>query len=148
MVDSSAWYNLTESIALQVEHMAVEFVVESFHPSGPSLWTMETLVFHPVMPCWHQLFHPLWETHGWREHLILSPYRSKGPAHCPTDSELPFILFESSWMTWWKESASYLGTKGIQASVVISVHALLSWLCSSVWKYLVLRWSHDAMTCL
>ena len=37
-----AKYNLTEPIPLQVEHVAVEFVVETFHPSGPSLRTMKT----------------------------------------------------------------------------------------------------------
>ena len=33
--ESQARYNLTEPIPLQVEYVAVEFVMESFHPSGP-----------------------------------------------------------------------------------------------------------------
>ena len=33
--------NLIEPIPLQVEHMAVEFIVEPFHPSGPFVQTMK-----------------------------------------------------------------------------------------------------------
>ena len=41
-VDSSARYNLTEPIPLQVEHVAVKFVVEPLRPPSPSLRTMRT----------------------------------------------------------------------------------------------------------
>ena len=40
--DSRARYSLTEPILLQVEHVAVEFVLEPFRPFGPSLGTMNT----------------------------------------------------------------------------------------------------------
>ena len=36
-----ARYNLAETILLQVEHVAVEFIVEPFRPSGPCLGTMK-----------------------------------------------------------------------------------------------------------
>ena len=39
--DSRAKYNLTKPIALQFEYVAVEFVVEPFRPSGPSLRAMK-----------------------------------------------------------------------------------------------------------
>ena len=39
--ESWAKYNLTEPIPLQVEHVAVEFIVEPFRPSGPCLRTMK-----------------------------------------------------------------------------------------------------------
>ena len=40
--DSRARYNLREPIPLQVEHVAVEFVLEPFRPSGPNPRTMKT----------------------------------------------------------------------------------------------------------
>ena len=39
-----AKYNLTEPIPLQVEHVAVEFIVEPFRPSGPFLLPMKISV--------------------------------------------------------------------------------------------------------
>ena len=39
--ESWAKYNLTEPIPLQVEHVAVEFIVEPFRPSGPCLPNMK-----------------------------------------------------------------------------------------------------------
>ena len=39
---SRARYNLADHIPLQVEHVAVEFVMEPFRPSGHSLRTMRT----------------------------------------------------------------------------------------------------------
>ena len=44
--DSRAKYNLTEPTPLQGEHVAFEFVVEPFRPSGPSIRTMKTSA-HP-----------------------------------------------------------------------------------------------------
>ena len=39
---------------------------------------------HPVMRCWHQLFH-LWQGDLWRAGASYSsPYKSSGPAHSPT----------------------------------------------------------------
>ena len=40
--ESRARYSLTEPIPLQVEHVAVEFIVEPFCSLGPSLRTMKT----------------------------------------------------------------------------------------------------------
>ena len=39
--ESQAKNNLTEPIPLQNKHVAVEFIMESFHPSGPFLWTVK-----------------------------------------------------------------------------------------------------------
>ena len=47
--DSMARYNLTEPIPLHVEHVAFEFVVEPFRPSGPQSLNYEDI--RPVMPC-------------------------------------------------------------------------------------------------
>ena len=68
--DSRAKCNLTEPIPLQVEHVAVELVVEPFRPSGPSLRTMKTsALWCPVDTSY---FTHNWETRGGREHLIAS----------------------------------------------------------------------------
>ena len=39
--ESRAKYNLREPIPLHVEHVAIEFIVVPFHPSGPFLLTMK-----------------------------------------------------------------------------------------------------------
>ena len=41
--ESRARYKLTEPIPLHVEHVAVEFIVEPFRPSGPLLRTMKII---------------------------------------------------------------------------------------------------------
>ena len=42
--DSRARFNLTEPIPLQIEHVAVGFVVEPFRPPGPSLRSTEGIL--------------------------------------------------------------------------------------------------------
>ena len=60
-------YNLREPIPLQVDHVAVEFIVEPFRPSGPCLRTVK------VYAKWCRLdtsyFTHNWETRGGRERL-------------------------------------------------------------------------------
>ena len=68
--ESRAMYNLTESIPVQVRHVAVEFIVEPFRPPGPFLWTMKVSVqwCHVETHC----FTHNRETQGGQEHLIPS----------------------------------------------------------------------------
>ena len=78
-VDSRAKYSLTEPIPLQGEHMAVEFIMEPFCPSGPSLLTMMTCAR------WCH-FHTSYFTHkrktpGGTERLIPSRTGPKGTNH-------------------------------------------------------------------
>ena len=48
--ESRARYNLTEPIPLQVEHVAVEVIVDTFRSSGPCLRTMK-IDISTMMPC-------------------------------------------------------------------------------------------------
>ena len=68
--ESWAKYNLMEPIPLQVEHMAVEFIVELFRPSGPFLLPMR------IYAQWCRVdtsyFTHNWETRGGWEDLISS----------------------------------------------------------------------------
>ena len=74
--ESSAKYDLTEPIPLQVEHVAVEFV-EHFRPSGPCFRTMKISAQRcRVGTCY---FTHNWETRERRERL---PSR-KGPKDRP-----------------------------------------------------------------
>ena len=68
-----------EPIPLQVEHVAVEFIVEPFRSSGPFLLTMKVSTQWcrvDTSYCTHN-----WETRGGRERLI--PSRT-GPKDLPT----------------------------------------------------------------
>ena len=76
--ESRAKHNLTEPTPLQVEHMALEFIVEPFRPSGPCLRTMK------ISAQWCRVdtsyFTHNWETRRGRERLL----SRMGPlAHCP-----------------------------------------------------------------
>ena len=77
--ESRAKYNLTEPIPLQVKHVAVELIVESFRPSGPFLLTMK------ISAQWCRVdtscFTHKWETRGGRKRLI--PFRTN-PRDLPT----------------------------------------------------------------
>ena len=68
--DSRAKYNLTEPISLQVEHVAVEFVVDPFRPSCFSLRTTKTSAQWCCVDTSH--FTHNWETGGGWERLISS----------------------------------------------------------------------------
>ena len=76
--ESWAKYILTEPIPLQVEDVAVEFVSESFCPSGPCLHTMKisTQLCHGDT----SYFTHNWETRGGQKRL---PSRT-GPKDLPT----------------------------------------------------------------
>ena len=87
---SKVKYNLTKPIPLQVEHMRVVFIVESFHPSGPSLQTMTTSA-----QCYRldtSYFTHNLKTCGGQEHLV--PSRT-GPKNQPTakSPELALHMF-------------------------------------------------------
>ena len=82
--ESRARYSLTEPIPLQIEHAAIEFIMEPFHPSCPSLRTMKTSSAQwcrVVTSC----FTHNWETCGGWEGLIPS---HTGPKDLPT-SQVP-----------------------------------------------------------
>ena len=68
--ESRAKNNLTEPIPLQVEHVAVEFIVEPFRSSGPFLRTMK--IFAQRCRVDTSYFSHNWETRGGRERLIPS----------------------------------------------------------------------------
>ena len=68
--DSRAKYNLTEPISIQVKHVAIKFVMERFHPSGPCLQTMKTFAQWRCADT--SYFIRNWETHGGWERLIPS----------------------------------------------------------------------------
>ena len=77
--ESRAKYNLIQPIPLQVEHAAVNFIVEPFRPSGSCLRTMK------ISAQWCHVetnyFTHYWETRGEQERLI--PSRT-GPKDLPT----------------------------------------------------------------
>ena len=75
--ESRARYNLMEPIPLQVEHAAIEFIVEPFHPSGPCLCTMK--ISTQCCRVNTSYFVRNWETHGGRECLISSRTGPKDP---------------------------------------------------------------------
>ena len=76
--DSRARYNPMEPIPLQVEHLAIKFVMVPFCPSGPSLWTMKTSVQWCCADT--SYFTHNWETCGGWKHLIPS---HTGPKDLP-----------------------------------------------------------------
>ena len=94
--DSRARYDLMEPIPLQVEHMAVELVVEPIHQSGPRLWTMKTSAHWCNVHT--SYFTHNWETHGEWEHLFPS---CTGPKNLPiTHSVALFVSIPILSITW------------------------------------------------
>ena len=75
--ESWAKYNLAEPIPPQIEHVAVEFIVEPFRQSGPCLRTMK--IFAQWCRVDTSYFTLKRETLGGRERL---PSRT-GPRTCP-----------------------------------------------------------------
>ena len=81
-----AGYNLTDPIPLQVEHVAVEFIVEPFRRYGSCLRTVKTCAQWCRVDS--SYFTHNWETRGGRERLIPSRTDAKDlpTAHCPLPS--------------------------------------------------------------
>ena len=88
--ESWAKYNLAEPIPLQVEHVAVEFIVKALPPSGPFLLTMKISAQQCRVDT--SYFTHNWETHGGWEHLI--PSRT-GPKDLPTAPSV-LLLFKKT----------------------------------------------------
>ena len=76
--ESRAKYNLAEPILLQVEHVAVELIVQPFRPSGPFLRTMK--ISAQLCHVDTSYFTHNWGNGGGRERLI--PSRT-GPKDLP-----------------------------------------------------------------